>query len=409
MLLGKDVSLKIFEVANDSIVNVAEIDEFTSMVWPGSWVGQAKVEIWAQITEKVKKFLVPGKWVWAGGDSVMQITHAEKKYDDNGVETYYVYGYTAEFLLEKRVVKGVYEALQKDPVSIMHEVVSLNCINPSDSKRKYPFLEASEDELFGQLIDYQVTGNTVSYVLSEICDSTGLGYGITFDARNKALKFGVKQGVDRSINQSEVEPVVLSTDLEDIISSSYYYDSQDDRNVAVVNGKFSMTLVKKVLVIENGEVVEKEISVNKEYNMIVDSGDVERAGFERAEIFESGEDITIDVEEAISAEEESKYENIYTSQLSSLLKQRGIDSLADWKVIENFDADIRVSGNHQYVFGVDYDIGDVITVIDERLKVITSAQVTEYSEEYEGSEYNLNVTFGYAYPTIMKKIRRKIY
>lgn len=409
MLLGKDVSLKIFDITNDSILNVAEIDEFTSMVWPGSWVGQSKVEIWAQITEKVKKFLVPGKWVWAGGDSVMQITHAEKKYDDNGAETYYVYGYTAEFLLEKRVIRGLYEALQKDPVSIMHEVVSLNCIDPSDSKRKYPFLEASEDELLGQLIDYQVTGNTVSYVLSEVCESTGLGYGVSFDPRNKTLKFAVKKGVDRSINQSEVEPVILSTDLEDIISSSYYYDSQDDRNVAVVNGKFSMTIVKKTFVVENGDLVEKEVSVNKEYTTVVDSGDVDKSGFERAETFENGEDIFVETEEAISYEEEEEYKNAYISQLSSLLRQRGIDSLADWRVIENFDADIRVSGNHQYVFGIDYDLGDIVTVIDERLKVIASAQVTEYDEEYEGDEYNLNVTFGYAYPTIMKKIRRKIY
>ena len=58
-------------------------------------------------------------------------------------------------------------------------------------------------------------------------------------------------------------------------------------------------------------------------------------------------------------------------------------------------------------FGVDYKKGDKVTVRDEQLNVVVSARITEVQEEFD-DEYALVLTFGYSYPTIMKKVKQQI-
>ena len=89
------------------------------------------------------------------------------------------------------------------------------------------------------------------------------------------------------------------------------------------------------------------------------------------------------------------------------LTQRGDDKLAENKVTETFEAQIRVFGDVQYEFGVDYQKGDKVTVRDNQLNVVVSARITEVEEDFD-NEYALILTFGYSYPTIMQKVKQQI-
>ena len=51
--------------------------------------------------------------------------------------------------------------------------------------------------------------------------------------------------------------------------------------------------------------------------------------------------------------------------------------------------------------------GDKVTIRDNQLGVMISARITEVEEDF-GEEYNLVLTFGYSYPTILQKIKRKL-
>ena len=90
-----------------------------------------------------------------------------------------------------------------------------------------------------------------------------------------------------------------------------------------------------------------------------------------------------------------------------MLTQRGDDKLSECKTTETFEAQIRVFGDVQYEFGVDYKKGDKVTVRDEQLNVVVSARITEVQEEFD-DEYALVLTFGYSYPTIMQKVKQQI-
>ena len=68
---------------------------------------------------------------------------------------------------------------------------------------------------------------------------------------------------------------------------------------------------------------------------------------------------------------------------------------------------MRVIGDIQYVYGVDYFKGDKVIVQDVELGVQVIAKVTEVSENYD-DEYELVITFGYSYPTLIQKVKWQI-
>ena len=72
-----------------------------------------------------------------------------------------------------------------------------------------------------------------------------------------------------------------------------------------------------------------------------------------------------------------------------------------------FEAKLRVFGEVQYEFGIDYQKGDKVTIRDNELNVVVSARITEV-EEHFSDEYNLVLTFGYAYPSLAQKVKQKV-
>lgn len=385
MLLGPDVSLNVFKLDDDGTFEcIAEIDEYTSLIWPEEWVGFATVEVNANLTDNVKRFLVPGNIIWAGGESAAEIYYADKAYDEDGNETYKVKANTLEYLFARRIVWNTYNAKNINASQAMQQLVNQNAISPSNASRKIPFLKLEANTTSGGKIDYQTTGTQLTEALSEICEVTGLGYRVIFDPHEKMLTYQCRVGVDRSVDQDIVTPVMLSTDLEDILESSYNYNAQDYRNVALVAGE---------------SLVEGQESPRKTQT----AGEIASEGLKRYELYVDASDVQSKTKNVIDAEV-----ILTDAQYNAALLQRGEDELANWKVTESFDASIRTFGEQVYKFGVDYDIGDIVTVVDERLGIQVNALVTAYQEEYD-DDYNLSVTFGYGRPTLMKKLKKKIY
>ena len=200
-----------------------------------------------------------------------------------------------------------------------------------------------------------------------------------FRPKEKKLIFEVVAGVDRTIEQSEVDPVEFSTDLEDILSSSYYTNNQDEKNVAFIQGE--------------GDGASRISQI---------SGNDELEGFDRKELYVDARDIQSEF-----TNEEGTTTTLTPEEYDATLVNRGDDKLAECKTIETFEAQIRVFGGVQYEFGVDYNKGDKVTVRDKQLGVVVSARITEVEEDFD-DEYALVLTFGYSYPTLMQKVKQQI-
>ena len=379
MLLEKQIQILVFEVNDTTFDSIGEVNQYESLIWPDKFNGFGTFELWAPITEENSQYFKKGNILWCGGDNAAVVEIVKSEIDEIGTKTYNVKGRTLEMLLTTRIIWGTYNAVNKDASTAMYEIVNQNCINPSNANRKIPYLKLAEDLKFGGKITYQKTGGEVYDSLSTIASTYDLGFNVLFRPKTKELIFEVVEGVDRTVEQSTNDPVEFSTELEDLLSSSYYTNDQDVKNVAFVQGEESGSSRKSVT-----------------------SGEADSKGFGRRELYVDARDL-----QSTSVDENGEEQNLSPTEYTQVLTQRGDDKLSECKTTETFEAQIRVFGDVQYEFGVDYKKGDKVTVRDEQLNVVVSARITEVQEEFD-DEYALVLTFGYSYPTIMQKVKQQI-
>lgn len=379
MLLEKQIQILVFRVDDTAFENIGEVNQYDSLIWPDKFNGYASFELWAPITEENSEYFKKGNILWCGGDNAAVVEIVKSTIDDKGTKKFNVKGRTLEMFFTTRIIWGTYNASNKYASTVMYEVVNQNCVNPTNANRKIPYLECTEDKHVGDKISIQKTGGEVYNMLNTIASSSDIGFNVLFRPKEKKLIFEVVAGVDRTIEQSEVDPVEFSTDLEDILSSSYYTNNQDEKSVALVMGE--------------GEGASRKSKI---------SGDNTTKGFGRRELYVDARDIQPE-----SVNEDGTTTTLTSAEYDAALVNRGDDKLAECKTTETFEAQIRVFGDVQYEFGKDYQKGDKVTVRDKQLNVVVSARITEVEENFD-DEYELVLTFGYSYPTIMQKVKRQI-
>lgn len=382
-MLLKNVEIYVYRLDNTGTFDaIGEINQFTSLMWPDKFNGHATFELWAPITQENKELIKKGNILWCGGDNAAIIEIIQSDVNDKGEKTYKVKGRTLEMLLTTRIVWGTYSCSNKYSSTAMYEIVNENCVNPVKVARKIPFLECAEDEQIGKQITHQKTGGEVYEALTSLASDADIGFCVLFRPREKKLIFKVIEGVDRSIMPTstfDVNPVIFSTDLEDILKSSYYTNDQDVKSVALVAGEGEGSERKKVI-----------------------SGDDTSEGFLRRELYVDARDLQSEV-----FNEDGSASSIPEDEYEAMLNNRGDEKLSECVVTETFDATMRVAGNVQYVYGVDYNKGDKVIVQDTELGVQVIGKITEVSENFD-DEYELIITFGYSYPTLIQKIKQQI-
>lgn len=379
MLLEKQIQILVFKVDDTTFENIGEVNQYDSLIWPDKFNGYASFELWAPITEENSEYFKKGNILWCGGDNAAVVEIVKSAIDDKGTKTFNVKGRTLEMFLTTRIIWGTYNASNKYASTAMYDIVNQNCISPTNTSRKIPHLECAEDKQLGGKMSVQRTGGEVYDALTTIAGSKDLGFNILFRPKEEKLIFEVVAGVDRTIEQSEVDPVEFSTDLEDILSSSYYTNNQDEKNVAFIQGE--------------GDGASRVSQI---------SGNNELEGFNRKELYVDARDL-----QSETVNEDGTTTSLTPDEYKAALINRGDDKLSECEVTETFEAQIRVFGDIQYEFGKDYQKGDKVTVRDRQLNVVVSARITEVEEDFD-DEYALVLTFGYSYPTIMQKVKRQI-
>lgn len=378
MQLNKEIAITVFKITKEIFEPIGDISQYTCLLWPDAYVGYASFELWAPITDDNRELIKCGNVIWCGGTNAAVIESIKSVIDDKGEKTYDVKGRTLEKYLIDRIIWGTYVGSGKTS-TIMYGIVNTNAVNPVDLKRRIPWLVCAEDDRVGKSINsYQKTGGFMYDALEGLANDSGVGFSVLFDPRNKKLVFKVVAGKDLTQDNTEGnDPVVFSTELEDILSSSYYMNAQDERTVAFVQGE--------------GEGIERR-------SVVAGNGSLE--GLERKELYVDARDIQSEVMNG-----DGTQTKLTDSEYIETLMQRGDEKLAEYTTVEIFESQIRQFGDVQYEFGVDYQKGDKVTVIDEQLGVMVSARITKAEEQFD-EEYNLVLTFGYSSPTMLKKVKR---
>lgn len=356
-------------VLSPDLIPLGIVNQFTSLTWTSRTTTFGGFELWCPLVKENSELLKPDNLVWTGGDELGVVETIKKSTDKNGI-TLTVSGRFIESWLSRRIVLGQYSGTGAVSDHI-RGMVNMNAISPSNPSRKIPFisLDANYTPL-GPRISFSNSYGNLWTTSLDLAKSHSLFPRVVADVPGRTLCFKVLGGTDRSLEQSVFPSVVLSTDLSDILSDSYTLDSTSLCGTAIVAGE--------------GE------GTNRKTSVVNDN----LSGLSRRELFVDARDLQND---------EGWSDSVY----DGILQERGKVKLLNSSLVESFNADIRMYGARAYEYGVDYFLGDRVTMQDKNLEVQVSTEISEVKKTWDEGGYGVSLVLGTSAPTITQLLKRK--
>lgn len=354
-------------IIDSSFTLLAEIDDYESLQFIRRWYKVGEFELHININKNNTDKLKEDNLIILGTDykKVGVIRHREIKIDENGKqsEELVVKGYTLKGIVSRRITvppagEG-YDKIKDNAETVMKHYVDINCINPADIKRKIPQLIIATDLKRGIYTQWQSRYKQLDTELEDIANYADLGWDIYIDIENCKWVFDVYEGRNLTAFQDILPPVIFSIDFDNIKAQSFLDSAISHKNVGYVGGQ--------------GEEEERTIIQVGEYE-----------GLERIETFIDANDIEDETE----------------------LPERGQQKLNEMQQIRSFESEILTNG--PFIYGVDWDLGDIVTVQNKKWGLTLDSRITEVKEIYEASGFKIEVTFGNTVPTLIDKLKKEL-
>lgn len=343
-------------ILDSSMTAVDVVDLFDSFIWTERFNLPGEFELYLPTNAPGLSFIVPDNFVQLKQSKRTMII--ESLYLNTDIEEgnqYVVKGRSLESILDRRVIR--YQTILNGSLQTgVATLLNQNAISPSDTNRKITKLifEASTDPLItGLTFKDQFHGETLLDAITYICKSAGIGFKITVNTLGQFV-FKLYAGVDRSYGSLGDSIVLFSPKMDNLTTSQYLFSRKDHKTTTLVGGE-GEGFIRKTL-------------------------DVDRSGgplteLDRREGFEDASNIS------------SSYSGgtLSLAEYNELLAYRGQSYLSEHRDFEAFDG--QVDPNINYVYDVDYELGDLVQIENE-YGLTGTTQVKEYifSEDKTGEK-----------------------
>ena len=202
--------------------------------------------------------------------------------------------------------------------------------------------------------------------LQAICEYCDCGYEIYIDLENKLYTAEYIPGTDRSVNNNAGNSwVILSKEFESVDSIEYTEDYTAYKNIAYCGGKGDGD-DRAVISVTND--TEQASGIDR-FETFIDCGDLE----------------------------------IMETTTAMSLSETGKHKLEEYNFVKNLNAVVSQSGSFRY--REQWDLGDLVTICDDDLKLMQDVRITEVLESYEPGSSRISVTLGKPPKRINRAIR----
>lgn len=284
-----------------SFETLATITEVSSVQWTTTYNEAGKFEIHVLPTARDAGQITSGKYVAYKGHHGI-ITYVTLT--DTDIK---IIGCDFTRILDWRIClppaqpRGYVETLIKN-------AVAANLITPEDSRRTISFLSCGANQHRGKTITYDADGTkTVYQYVKELCDIAGYGFAVIID-ENKDLIFDISERRNKT-------DIVFAKKMLNISEMEYTVNTSNTKNVAVY--------------IE-----------------------------ETAEIDENGEETTTSTIQIYDPDDKRE-----TERREGSANKNATTAALDTFIDENKDVEeITATANQNVVYGIDYYVGDVVSV-----------------------------------------------
>lgn len=278
-------------------------------------------------------------------------------------------------ILNDRLVLGQQE-FSGTIEAVMKSFVTVNCINPTNSNRKIPNLVLSENRGINIITTEGTKNETLCDYLYTLAKKHDVSFDILLDYENKKFVFNVWQGTDRSTEQNVKQPVIFAKEFDNVLKLDYTESVSDLKTTAIVLGEET----------ESGQTI---ITVNND-----------KSGFERKEIL-----VESDVKQSYK-DDSDKDITLSDSEYRRLLEEDGKNILAEHSAIKTLESEVDPLSN--FVYGVDYFIGDKVSVRNDELGIILHTRIIKAVEKEDKNGESIELNFGSNIPSFIDKIKKAV-
>lgn len=376
------------EILNENLKKIDILRKYTFAQYTRKFREVGTFQINARLEKENLYLLEKDKEYYVLFDSKIfgKIEDIKKESDSEYERTIVLSGRLSNVLFIKRVVAGTIN-FKGNTAQFVKAVIENEITKDKESKR-YVNIDVKYDnekylESFCSLIDKQVTGGYVWDTIQPFLEQDRLGiYFNPVVETEHTLQDGTKTNISkwnllisagkdrRKGNTQGNVPVIFSQSLSNIARTDYELNLKGYRNVAYVAGEGEEDKRKWY------EVYPKEEEK---------SGNVNDYGWKRSELWIDARDIQSKNAEGGSITEE-EYEK--------LIKQRAGEKFSENTKQEMYTGTLT-EANKQYAYGTDYDLGDIVTIIDNELGIVLDVQITDVIVSLQENRQLIDIDFTY--------------
>lgn len=371
------------------------IDTAQSIIWKSSFYGVGEFEIYTEFTDTARSLLVPGNYVTRPDNEECGII---ERIEISGLSDKMIVasGRFVKSILDRRIVyfasrigAGINYmwSCQGMTLSGNVELAVRNLIkstaidavgfDPVDIKnRNIPEIYWTDDDLSNIPIiitsgtsteteaEKQVTYKNLLDYSDEVLKEYELGAKMWLDLDRLLFRYKIYQGIDRSVdNKDGNNPVIFSADFDNIETVSYIFDDSVTKTTAIIGGEGQGISRKCALV------------------------GTELIGLDRRETFIDASNISQSYK---NGDNDEQYTNV---EYSAMLEGQGRITLSNLSKTETFSGSIDTV-NSQFKYGIDYNLGDLVTVQDKDIGKYINTRVLSVTECQNETGYNIDIEYG---------------
>lgn len=297
-------------------------------------------------------------------------------YTDESETEIEVHAYSLNWMLSWRsiIAQQYYEG---DVEDVIKSFINSNCINPSVPRRIIPNLRLAPNTGINITTESSAYGETVLDHCFAICNEHDMTIDVLVNHQDKKFDVVTWQGADRSTLQDNNPHVIFSKEFDNIINQQYTNSKTDYKTTAIVAGEDWY---------DEGRLT---VKINDD-----------KSGYDRRELF-------IDSSLASDFTNDEGYRNLLSeADYKKVLENEGKETLKNYEVVETLESQVDMYS--QFEYGVDYGLGDKVSVRNDEIGKILHTRVISaiLTSNREGT--SLSINFGSSIPTLYEKIKKKV-
>lgn len=441
------------------------IDTASEVIWHSVYFGVGDFEIHTKATPEIISLLKTGRFVTRPDRADVGII--EKIYITEEIEKGEMITASGRFvksILDRRLIYNLTGYSNKATIlkgnveNAIREVIKNNAIDCTfDRKRNLALFELGTaanlpfrivDEN-GNYAEKQVSYENLLSYTDGVLEEYGLGAKCLL--QNGKFLYSVYNGIDRSINNSEGNDVIIfSKEFDNLTASEYTYDETPEKNVALIGGegegieRFYSLLSKSESDLQRREIFIDASSIKKTVKasevkemfadgvfsgtnftvggttyatLVIDDTDREYTLKTLQEKFPNGTTsgtkfnvggttyankvygddenyklTPLGYKAMLDVEEKEGDYLLTDSVYTSLLHTKGKQDIATLVKTETFNGTIDIT-NGNYIFGRDFSLGDIVTVQNNNIGIFINVRIREILEYQNENGYTVEVTY----------------